>query len=156
MRKDYLKAQQLDVLTAMKPDIQAPIVQWPDPTSGSRQGMTSDKVPTYVSLFSIIDPPLSSTAYPVLEKYNMMERTTNGASRFPMVNSDFSGSNWVWIHPMIAEVSCRGDTLIPLPRPQGTIQLLKRWPRTILLAFACRLSQYSRLSFLRERSCRLQ
>ena len=37
----------------MKPEIQAPIIQWPDPTSGSRHGITSDKVPTCVSLLPI-------------------------------------------------------------------------------------------------------
>ncbi|MCJ1259426.1 hypothetical protein MMC24_007263 [Lignoscripta atroalba] len=46
-----------------KPDMQTPIIQWPDATSGGLEGITSDKVPT------------------ISEKYNMMGRITNGASR---------------------------------------------------------------------------
>lgn len=34
------------LLTALQPDVQTIIIQWPDSTSGGLEGISSDKVPT--------------------------------------------------------------------------------------------------------------
>lgn len=37
-----------NMLTPRKPDLQTPVIQWPDATSGGLEGITSDKVPTEI------------------------------------------------------------------------------------------------------------
>ncbi len=77
-----------------QPELQTPIIQWPDASSGGLEGVTSEKVPTYSSSISAV--LRSSTNY-LLGRSDMMDKITSGASKSEISSSDTNGSNWASI-----------------------------------------------------------